>query len=99
MRLPFEYERRVPIEYKGRSVRAPLKIDILVSGMVVVEVKAVDHLHDIHKAQVITYLKITGCPAGLLINFNVGTLKAGLKRVEHRERYMKHLATTKSTGV
>jgi GxxExxY protein len=54
-----------------------------------VELKAVECLHPIHSAQVITYLKLSGYPAGLLMNFNSTTLKAGLKRLDHPDRYVK----------
>ena len=91
-------ERPTVIEYKGRRIRTPLKVDILVSGQVVVEVKAVERLHPVHQAQVITYLKLTGCPAGLLLNFNAATLKAGLKRLDHPERYTKPLTNQGITG-
>ena len=55
------------------------------------ELKAIERLHPIHQAQVITYLKLTGLPAGLLMNFNAPTLKAGLKRLDHPDRYMKKM--------
>jgi GxxExxY protein len=84
-----EREYRVPIEYKGRRIGSDLKIDLLVSSLLVVEVKAVDALHSVHQAQVITYLKLTGCPAGLLFNFNTTALRAGLKRLDHPERYLR----------
>ena len=54
-----------------------------------VELKAVENLHPVHQAQVITYLKLSGCPAGLLLNFNATTLLGGLKRLDHPERYAK----------
>lgn len=85
--ISFESERYVPIEYKGRRIRGSLKLDLLVEDSIVVELKAVESLHPIHKAQVITYLKLTGRPAGLLMNFNTTSLKFGLKRVDHPERY------------
>ena len=55
----------------------------------VVEVKAVDQIHPVHLAQVITYLKLTGHPVGLLLNFNVTSLRMGLKRLVHPDRYVK----------
>ncbi len=64
-------------------------MDLLVEGCTVVELKAVERIHSIHLAQVITYLKLTGCPAGLLMNFNSPTLRAGLKRLDHPDRYAK----------
>ena len=60
---------------------ASLKIDLLVAGLVVVELKSVAELLPVHEAQLLTYLKLTKCPAGLLINFNVPVLKQGIKRM------------------
>lgn len=94
-RFEFESERVLRFAYKGRPIRTPLKVDLLVSGIIVVELKAVEGLHPIHSAQVITYLKLTGCPAGLLMNFNAATLKAGLKRLDHPDRYVKKLKPMK----
>ena len=74
---------RVPIEYKGQRIRGKLQLDLLVEGCVVVELKAVDRMHPVHLAQVITYLKLAGCPAGLLMNFNSLSLRAGLRRLDH----------------
>ena len=87
--LSVESERYVPFEYKGQPIATKLKLDLLVNGCIVVELKAVESLHPIHSAQVITYLKLTGCPAGLLLNFNATTLRAGLKRLDHPDRYKK----------
>ena len=87
--LHLERERRVPIEYRGRRIRHDLKLDLLVEGAVVIEVKAVEQLHPVHQAQVITYLKLSGYPAGLLMNFNVASLRTGLKRLDHSNRYVK----------
>ena len=91
--LDFESDRRVPIQYKGQQIRNELKLDLLVGGCVVVELKAVERLHPIYLAQVITYPKLTGCPAGLLLNFNSVSLKSGLRRLDHPELYkQKHIA-------
>lgn len=57
------------------------RLDFVVAGKVVVEVKAVDTLLPVHEAQLLTYLKLTGCRVGLLINFNVPVLKNGIKRL------------------
>ena len=86
--LRVESERHVPLEYKGQHISGGLKLDLLVENCVVVELKAVERLHPIHSAQVITYLKLTGHPAALLMNFNCATLKAGLKRLDHPDRYV-----------
>ena len=85
--LLVEVEKRVPIIYRDQRLRDDLKLDLLVDGRLVVEVKAVERLHPVHVAQVITYLKLTGCPAGLLLNFNATTLTAGLKRLDHPDIY------------
>ena len=65
------------LDYKGQRIRSKLTVDLLVEKCIVVELKAVESLHPVHQAQVITYLKPTGCPAGLLLNFNATTLHAG----------------------
>jgi GxxExxY protein len=87
--LSVEDERYVPLDYKGHRVNGNLKLDLLVESCVIVELKAVEQLHSVHLAQVITYLKLTGCPVGLLMNFNSTTLKAGLKRLDHPDKYVK----------
>jgi len=79
--LSFERQRRVPVEYKGRHVAADLKIDFVVDGCVVVELKAIEKLLPVHGAQLLTYLRLTGKQLGLLINFNVPLLHVGVQRV------------------
>ena len=86
--LRVERQRRVPLTYRGESAEY-LEVDLLVEGVVIVEVKAVKELAPIHKAQTLTYLKLTGCPAGLLVNFNVKILTAGLRRLTHPDLYKK----------
>jgi GxxExxY protein len=85
--LRVDSEKRVPLEYKGKRITSRLKLDLLVESSVVVELKAVERSHPAHRAQVITYLKLTGCPAGLVLNFHGTTLKAGLKRLDHPDFY------------
>jgi GxxExxY protein len=80
-RLRFIAERAVPIRYKEMELDAKYRIDLLVEDLVVVEVTSVDHLLPVHQAQVLTYARLTGCLAGLLINFNVPKLIDGVKRV------------------
>lgn len=87
--LKVECERSVPLYYKGERVKVALMIDLLVEECVVVELKAVERLHPVHSAQVITYLKLTGFPAGLLMNFNSTSLRAGLRRLDHPDRYVR----------
>lgn len=87
--LKVHANRRIALEYKGRALADPLKLDLLVESVLIVELKAVDRLHPVHLAQVITYLKLTGCPAGLLFNFNATTVKAGMRRLDHPDRYQR----------
>ena len=85
--LHVESERRMAIDYKGHRVAEALRIDLLVEGRLVLELKAVERLHPIHQAQTITYLKLLELPAGLLLNFHAVTLKAGLRRVNHPDKH------------
>jgi GxxExxY protein len=85
--LTVERERRVYFEYRGQPVGAPLKVDLVVDNRLIVEVKAVERLHPVHLAQVITYLKLTGFPTGLLMNFNATSLRAGLRTAVHPDLY------------
>jgi len=78
--IPHERQKPVGIVYKGRSI-GEARLDVVVNNLVIVELKAVERLMPIHTAQTITYLKITGIKLGMLINFNVSTLKNGIKRV------------------
>ena len=78
--IAFEVERRISVSYKGEPV-VGLKLDLLVDSKVVVEVKAVSQLEEIHASQLVSYLRSTGLRAGLLINFNAVVLKAGLRRI------------------
>jgi GxxExxY protein len=71
----------LPVEYDGIKLDAGLRLDILVNGCVIIEVKAIEQLAEIHKAQLLTYLKLTGNRLGLLINFNVTTIKTGIRRI------------------
>ncbi|MBC7225849.1 MAG: GxxExxY protein [Thermoflexales bacterium] len=79
--IPFERQKPIPVVYKGIRLDCGFRVDLLVDNLVVVELKAVDTLMPIHQAQVLTYLKLTGCRLGLLINFNVVRLREGIKRV------------------
>ena len=82
-------EQDIPVYYRGYRIRDDLRIDMSVNGLVVVEIKAVERLHPVHQAQVITYLKLTGAPVGLLFNFNSTTIRSGMKRLEHPDVYTK----------
>jgi GxxExxY protein len=76
-------QRQLPVRliYKGTELDSQIRIDLLVESCVVVEVKATDGLAPIHRAQLLTYLKLTGHPVGLLLNFNVELLKHGMRRL------------------
>ena len=76
-----EVERVVPVVYKDVRLDCGFRVDMIVDAKVVVEVKSLAQLGPVHRAQLLTYLVLTGCPAGLLINFNVPVLKDGLTRV------------------
>lgn len=79
--LKVEKQKALPVIYKEVKLDAGYRIDLLVEGCVVVELKSVETLHDVHTAQVLTYLKLSGCKLGLLMNFNVYRLKEGIKRL------------------
>lgn len=76
-----EKEKPLPLIYQEVKLDCGYRLDLLVEGQIIIEVKSVDKLADIHLAQVLTYLKLSGNRFGLLINFNVVRLKDGIKRV------------------
>jgi GxxExxY protein len=78
--LPFETGRRVPLVYRDIELGCVYQPDLIVANTVMVELKAVDVLAPVHRAQLLTYLKLTQCPVGLIINFNVALLKDGIRR-------------------
>jgi GxxExxY protein len=79
--IVFERQKPVPVTYKDAYLDCGFRLDFLVAGLIVVELKAVQELVPIYDAQVLTYLKLTGCKLGLLFNFNVPRLRAGMKRL------------------
>ena len=87
--LHVDTEVYVPVLYRGSVVGPPFKLDVVVNGVVIIEVKAVQSFIPVHHAQVISYLKLTGCPVGLLINFNVMLLKNGIRKVVRPDLYTK----------
>jgi GxxExxY protein len=74
-------EMPMPLIYKEVKLDIGYRIDLLVNGKVVIEVKAVESITDVHLAQILTYLKLSDCKLGLLLNFNVKSMKHGIKRV------------------
>lgn len=71
----------LPLEYKGLELDCGYRLDILVDDQLIIELKTVDKIHDIHKAQLLTYLKLTRYRLGLIINFNVPYLRDGIVRI------------------
>lgn len=77
----FEEQKLCPVKYKDLVIDDAYRLDFLVNGLVVVELKTVDALLDVHDAQVLTYLKFSGCHVGLLMNFRSTALTKGLRRL------------------
>ena len=73
-------EAPLPIEYKGISLECGYRVDLLVQGALIIELKSVKRIDPIHEAQIITYMKLSGIQIGLIFNFNVTKLKDGMKR-------------------
>ena len=82
--LHVEKQKALPLVYKEIKLDAGYRIDIIVKNKVIIELKSVEALNEIHIAQVLTYLKLSGCKLGLLINFNVLRLVDGLKRLVNK---------------
>ena len=80
LRLPFEREWPIPLLYRDRALDTHYRLDFLVGGVLVVELKAVDAILPLHTAQLLTYLRLGGFSTGLLINFNVPLLRQGIVR-------------------
>ena len=81
--LDVKCEVPVPVVYEDVRLDTGYRLDLLVNGLVVVELKSVDRLIPLHKAQLLTYLKLTGHRLGLLINFNTKLIEDGIKRIVH----------------
>jgi GxxExxY protein len=75
-----ERQKPLPIVYKGVPIDCAYRLDLVVDEQVIVEVKAIEHLLPVHQAQVLSYLRLSGLPLGLLINFNGATLRQGVHR-------------------
>jgi len=78
--LSIEQQKTLPVMYRDIRVDCGYRIDLFIEKQVIVELKAVEKLESIHKAQLLSYLKLSGCKVGLLINFNVKILKDGIHR-------------------
>lgn len=78
--IPFERQKPLPVTYKGKQLDYGYRLDLVVDNAVVVELKAIEAFAPIHDAQLLTYLRLGGWQAGLLINFNVPILRDGIRR-------------------
>ena len=76
-------QMQLPVRYKEVHLDCGYRVDLLVQDLVVVELKVVERLEPIHDAQVLTYLRLSGCKVGLLLNFNTPILREGIKRLVH----------------
>jgi len=78
-------QRQVPtkVQYKGQNLDVGYRMDLIVEDQIIIELKSVDTISDVHLAQMLTYLKLSGKHLGLIINYNVKLLKNGIKRVLH----------------
>ena len=79
--LKVERQKSFPIQYKEVIIDSGYRVDLFIENKVIVELKAVDKIADVHVAQVLTYLKLSKCKLGLLLNFNTKLLKDGIKRI------------------
>jgi len=79
--LNVEKQKPLPLLYEGVKLEIGYRIDLIVENKVVLEIKAVEALNDVHLAQVLTYLRLSNCKLGMLINFNVTLIKNGVRRV------------------
>ena len=79
--LRVEEQKPLPVVYREVRLDCGYRLDLVVEEAVIVEIKAVERLMPIHQAQLLSYLKLSGCKVGLLINFNVEVLKGGIRRV------------------
>ncbi len=80
-KVSFQKQVSLPVVYDGITLEAGLRLDIWVDKQLVIELKAVEHITNVHQAQLLTYLKLTNNRLGLLINFNTARIKDGIKRV------------------
>jgi len=79
--LSVERQKALPVKYRDVNLDCGYRIDLLVEKIIIIELKAVEKIDPIHKAQLLSYLKLSGCKLGLLINFNVRMLKYGIHRI------------------
>jgi GxxExxY protein len=81
--LQVEQQKPLPLVYKQVRLDCGYRLDLVDEGLVIIEIKAVEALIPVHEAQMLSYLKLSHCPVGLLINFNVKLLRSGIRRIIH----------------
>jgi GxxExxY protein len=81
--IPFETQKKLPIEYKGTTLDSGFRLDFVVADKLIIELRSENGLQPAHETRLLTYLYLTGTEAGLLINFNVPILKDGIKEVKN----------------
>jgi GxxExxY protein len=79
--IPFEHQVDLPVDYDGIRLASGLRLDVWLDRRVIIELKAVENVSVLHRAQLLTYMKLTGCRLGFIINFNVPLLKNGIIRM------------------
>lgn len=79
--LKTERQKDVPVHYDGHLLEVGFRADLIIEGKVLLELKSIESIHDVHKKQTLTYLKLSGIKLGYLINFNVSLLKEGIVRI------------------
>jgi GxxExxY protein len=79
--LAVQAERALPVVYEGRHIECGYRVDLIVNELIIVEIKAVHEIDQVHIAQTLTYLRLSGLPLALLINFNACPLKSGIRRL------------------
>ena len=80
-RIKFERQKSLPIIYKGRRLDCGYRLDIVIENKIITELKSIEKIEPIHKAQLLSYLKLSGQKLGLLLNFNVSVMKDGIVRL------------------
>ena len=79
--LKVERQKSLPLRYRGIQLDCGYRLDLLIEESIIMEIKAIEKLEPIHEAQLLSYLKLSKCPVGLLINFNVKVLRDGIRRL------------------
>ena len=79
--ISFESQKPLPIEYKGQKLDCGYRLDIVIENAIILELKSCEKIEPIHKAQLLTYLKLTGLSLGLICNFNMTTMREGIVRL------------------